>query len=115
MTYHLTLSGANEVPPTTSKGTGTADITYDTVSKVLTWNVTYNGLTGPATASHFHSPAAAGANAGVTVPLTGDLTSPIKGQATLTDALAKDLLSGMMYYNIHTAANPGGEIRAQVK
>jgi hypothetical protein len=114
VTYQVALSGKNEVPATTSAGTGTANITYDTVTKKLTWTVTYTGLTGPATASHFHSPGLATENAGVTVPLTGDLKSPIMGEATLTDALAKDLTDGKMYFNIHTAANPGGEIRGQV-
>ena len=114
ITYKAALKGSNEIPANTSMGTGTADVTYDTVTKKLTWTVTYNGLSGPATASHFHSPAAATENAGVTVPLTGALTSPIKGEATLTDALAKDLADGKMYFNIHTAANPGGEIRGQV-
>jgi hypothetical protein len=114
VTYTVALSGKNEVPATTSAGTGTGTFTYDTVTKKLTWAVTYTGLTGPATASHFHSPAAATENAGVTVPLTGDLKSPIMGEATLTDALAKDLADGKMYYNIHTAANPGGEIRGQL-
>ena len=114
VTYQVALSGKNEVPATTSMGTGTANFTYDTVTKKLTWTVTYTGLTGPATASHFHSPALATENAAVTVPLTGDLKSPITGEATLTDALAKDLADGKMYFNIHTAANPGGEIRGQV-
>ena len=112
--YKAVLSAATEVPPTTSKGTGVADVTYDTASKKLSWVVTYSALTGPATAAHFHSPAGPGANAKPTVPLSGDLKSPIKGDATLTDALAKDLTDGKMYFNIHTAANPGGEIRGQV-
>ena len=49
------------------------------------------------------------------MPLTGDLSSPIKGSATLTDAQAKDLADGMMYFNIHTAANKAGEIRGQME
>ncbi len=42
------------------------------------------------------------------------MTSPVSGQATLTDAQAADLLAGRWYINLHTAANPGGEIRGQV-
>lgn len=114
LTYKVTLSPKAEVPATTSTGSGTADITYDTATKKLTWTVTYTGLTGAATASHFHSPGLATENAAVSVPLTGPLASPLKGEATLTDAQAADLLAGKMYYNIHTAANPGGEIRGQV-
>ena len=112
--YTADLKATSEVPATNSKGTGTADITYDTASKKLTWTVNYSDLTGPATASHFHSPAGPTENAKPTVPLSGDLKSPLKGEATLTDDLAKDLTGGKMYFNIHTAANPGGEIRGQV-
>ncbi len=112
--YKADLKPASEVPSTDSKGTGTLTSTYDTATKKLTWSVTYSGLTGPATAAHFHGPAAAGANAGIVVPVNGALTSPIKGEATLTDAQAADLQGGKWYFNIHTAANKGGEIRGQV-
>jgi hypothetical protein len=109
-----TLDGAAEVPANTSAGKGTADINYDTASKMLTWKVTYSGLTGPATAGHFHGPAEAGKNAGVAVPIPTIATSPSEGSATLTDAQAADLMAGKYYVNVHTAANPGGEIRGQV-
>jgi hypothetical protein len=109
-----TLDGKSEVPATTSSGTGTADLNYDAASKKLSWTVTYSGLSGPATAAHFHGPAEAGKNAGVAVPIPNAATSPVKGEATLTDAQAADLLGGKYYINIHTAANPGGEIRGQV-
>ena len=92
-------------------GTGTADFDYDAASKKLTWKITYSGLSGPATAAHFHGPAAAGANAGVKVAIPNPATSPIEGSATLTDEQAADLVGGKYYVNIHTAANPGGEIR----
>ena len=113
-TYKATLNAAAQVPPNDSKGTGALTATYDTVTKKLAYNVTYANLTGPVTAAHFHGPAAAGANAGVLVPVNGDLASPMKGEATLTDAQAADLQAGRMYFNIHTAANKGGEIRGQV-
>src|SRR4051794_26480761 len=109
-----TLDGKSEVPPNTSAATGTADLDYDAASKKLTWKVTYSGLSGPATAAHFHGPAAAGANAGVKVPIANPATSPVEGSATLTDEQAADLMGGKYYINIHTAANPGGEIRGQV-
>ena len=76
--------------------------------------VTYSGLSGPVTAGHFHGPAAACANAGVVVPFTGSMASPIQGQAVLTEAQMADLVAGKWYANLHTAANPGGEIRGQV-
>ena len=109
-----TLDGKSEVPPNTSTATGTADIDYDAASKKLSWKVTYSGLSGPATAAHFHGPAAAGANAGVAVAIPNATASPVEGSATLTDAQAADLVAGKYYINIHTAANPGGEIRGQV-
>jgi hypothetical protein len=109
-----TLDGKAEVPATTSAGTGTADLDYDAASKKLSWTVSYSGLSGPATAAHFHGPAETGKNAGVAVAIPNAGTSPVKGEATLTDAQAADLLAGKYYINIHTAANPGGEIRGQV-
>src|ERR1700681_961031 len=109
-----TLDGKSEVPANTSAGTGTADIDYDAATKKLTWKVTYSGLSGPATAAHFHGPAEAGKNGGVAVAIPNATSSPAEGSATLTDAQAADLTSGKYYVNVHTAANPGGEIRGQV-
>ena len=109
-----TLDGKSEVPPTTTAGKGTADIDYDPTTKKLSWKVTHSGLSGPATAAHFHGPAEPGKNAGVAVAIPNAASSPAEGSATLTDAQAADLTAGKYYVNIHTAANPGGEIRGQV-
>ena len=110
----VTLDSKSEVPPNTSAGTGTADVDYDAASKKLTWKLTYSGLSGPATAAHFHGPAEAGKNAGVKVPIPNATSSPAEGSAILTDEQAADLTAGKYYINVHTAANPGGEIRGQV-
>jgi CHRD domain len=107
------MSAANSVPPNTSPATGTAKVELD--GMMLKWTVTYSGTTGPVTAAHFHGPAAAGANSGVVLPFTGPLASPIVGSATLTQAQVDQLKAGLWYVNLHTAANPGGEIRGQVK
>ena len=108
-----TLTAAAEVPPVTGAGTGTATVTLDTATKQITFTVTYSGLSGPAKAAHIHCGAAAGANAGVAVPFkTTD--SPITGSAALTDPQIADLEAGKCYVNIHTAANGGGELRAQL-
>ena len=64
--------------------------------------------------AHFHGPAPAGKNAGVSVPVQGALTSPIEGSATLTDDQAKTFEAGEMYFNVHTDANKAGEVRAQM-
>jgi len=109
-----TLDGKAEVPPNASAGKGTADLDYDPASKKLSWKLSYSGLSGPATAAHFHGPAEAGKNAGVAVAIPNATSSPVEGSATLTDAQAADLTAGKYYINIHTAANPGGEIRGQV-
>src|SRR5947209_9383369 len=101
--YKATLTGPAETPPTDSKGAGTVDATFDPGTKTLSWTIDYSGLSGPATMAHFHGPAPAGKPAPVEVPIQGSLQSPIKGSATLTDAQAKDLTNGMMYFNIHTA------------
>lgn len=108
------LSGANEVPANVSTGSGSVEASLDKQTNVLTWTVTYAGLTGPAKAAHFHGPAVAGTNAGVVLGFSGSLESPIKGSATLTAAQVADLLAGKWYVNVHTAANPGGEVRGQV-
>jgi hypothetical protein len=109
------LNGASEVPPNTSAGRGDATINLDKATKTLSWTVSYSGLTGDATAAHFHGPALPGANAGVVVPIgMGSVPNPIVGSKVLTDAQIADLLAGKWYVNIHTKANPGGEIRGQV-
>ncbi len=111
--FKAPLSGAMEVPPTTSKATGMIDATYDTATKKLSWKGTFSGLTGNPTAAHFHGPAEAGKNAGVEVPVP--LTaSPFEGSAVLTDSQASDFMAGKIYFNVHTAANPNGEIRGQM-
>jgi hypothetical protein len=113
--YDAELRGASEVPPTDSTAKGEIDADYDTATKKLKWEIEYSGLSGPATAAHFHGPAAATANAGPVITLDATkLASPIKGEATLTDAQASDLAKGLWYLNIHTAKHPPGEIRGQL-
>ena len=112
--FRATLSGKSESPPTTSTGSGDALATLDTATKKLSYTITYIGLSGPATAAHFHGPAAAGANAGVAVPIGSNPASPTSGSVTLTDDQIKDLEAGKWYANVHTEANKGGEIRGQL-
>ena len=112
--FRATMSGKAEVPPTTTTGSGDVLATLDTTSKKLSYTMTYVGLSGPATAAHFHGPAAAGANAGVVVPIGTNPPSPSTGSVTLTDAQITDLEAGNWYANVHTEANKGGEIRGQM-
>jgi hypothetical protein len=111
-----TLNASSEVPPNTSVGTGMLTATLDTTTNELKYHVTFSGLTGAATAAHFHGPAAPGANGAPQVPVKmSPIVSPINGKATLTPAQAKELLNGKWYLNIHTKANPNGEIRGQLE
>jgi CHRD domain-containing protein len=114
-TYKCDLKGADEVPPNDSKASGTVEGKYDSSSMKFAYTVTYKGLSGPATAAHFHGPAKPGANAGPVITLSAPLDSPITGEGTLTKAQADDLANGMWYLNVHTAAHPPGEIRCQLK
>jgi CHRD domain len=109
-----TLSGASEAPPVTTDATGTMQATLAAASNVLTWKVTYSGLSGPLTMAHFHGPAMPGQNAAVVVPMNSPLTSPMTGSATLTPGQAAEIMAGEWYVNLHTAANPNGEIRGQI-
>lgn len=111
LAFKADLKGASEVPPTDSAATGSATVDVDTATKELKWTIQYSGLTGDATAAHFHGPAAEGENAGPAVDISGKIES---GSATLTDAQIADLQAGKLYINIHSEKFPDGEIRGQV-
>jgi hypothetical protein len=113
ITLRADLKGSNEVPPNASPATGKAEAKLDTETRVLTWAITFVDLTGPVIGAHFHGPSEPGKNAGIVLPFK-TLQSPIEGTATLTENQAADLLGGKWYANIHTAANPGGELRGQM-
>jgi hypothetical protein len=109
------LKASSEVPPTAGSGTGTLTATLDTESHELKYHVEFSGLTGAVVAAHFHGPAAEGEKGKPQVPVKGSpIASPIDGKATLTPEQAKDLTDGKWYFNLHTAANPGGEVRGQI-
>ena len=108
------LSAADVVPPVTGEASGTVDATLNRQTNVLSWIITFAGLSGPVTAGRFHGPAVAEGKAGVVLPMTGGLTSPIRGSATLTASQAADLTAGKWTLNLHTAARPDGEVRGRV-
>jgi len=105
--YTAKLAGASGV-----KGSGDVMAMLD--GKTLTYTVNYKDLTGPVAAAHFHDASAPGGDGPPIVPVTAT-PSPIKGTATLTDAQIADLNAGKVYFNVHTKANPGGEIRGTLK
>jgi hypothetical protein len=118
VSFTVPLTGAQQVPPVDTPGSGSADLTYDPGTKVVTWNITFTGLSSDATMAHFHGPAASGKNGPVKVWLSekgAAVTSPLKGQATLSSADAQEFVSGQMYINVHTKDHPAGEIRGQVQ
>jgi len=119
-TFKANLDGKDEVPPNTAGGAGFVTVAYDPVSKKITWEGNYKGLTGPVIAAHIHGPADPGKNAPPVIWLTkkGDqnpnFPDVFKGSAELTDDQLKELMFGRYYVNIHTKANPAGEIRGQL-
>jgi len=143
MPFGTILSGANEVPPVASPGAGTAVVVLDPTAQTIQIIAGFFGLTTPDTAAHIHCCAPLGTNAGVatTVPAfpgfplgvtQGTYLSPL---FSLTDPLIYNpafvtaqgglpqaeaaLIAGIendqTYFNIHTMANPGGEIRGQLE
>jgi hypothetical protein len=109
----VSLRGASEVPPVTTSASGSGTVTIKD-DRSVSAKITVTGMT--ATAAHIHE-AAAGANGPVIVPFTktADNTFEAPPGAKLTDAQYASYKAGKLYVNVHSAANPGGEIRAQLK
>jgi CHRD domain len=105
------LKSSEEVPPNDSPGAGTADVTLDTDANKVSWKITYENLTGDASAAHFHGPAKVGENAGVAVDISANIK---EGTADVTAEQLEMIRGGNSYINIHTAKYPDGEIRGQV-
>jgi len=136
----LGLSPLNENPPhPSSSGTGTALVTWDTVTNMMTVNAVFSGLTSADTASHIHCCISAPGTTGVattTPTFTGFPTGVTSGTyahtfdmlatgsynpafvsahggtaASAAAALLAGMKAGQSYLNIHTSQFPGGEIR----
>ena len=114
------LSGLEENPPNVSPGTGTLTGTYDDVTKTLSFTLTFSGLLGFTTASHYHAPAGVTTNAPVRINF-GPLGFPIGVQngvfaaaIVLTPQQEAWLLGDSMYVNVHSTVFPGGELRSQL-
>jgi len=107
------LSGAQEVPPVTTAATGSGTITV-LMDRSVSGSVTTTGVAG--TAAHIHM-AAPGQNGAVIVPLnkTGENTWSVPASIRFNDTQYEAYRLGNLYVNVHSAANPGGEIRGQVK
>ena len=122
VTFGTTMNGAGEFPAKNVPGVGTATIVKS--AGTYTYTITYSGMSGPLTGAHIHGPAAAGVNTVVIVPFnsagagtSGTLTGTFTSTNTPTisnDSLDVLMRTGNAYVNLHTAANPGGEIRGQL-
>ena len=115
--FEVPLTGAEQVPPVQTPGSGSAKLTYDPGTRVVTWDISFSKLSSPATMAHFHGPAPAGKNASPKVWISekgAEMKSPTTGQATLSADDAKMFEAGDMYINVHTKDHPSGEIRGQV-
>jgi len=110
---NVTLSGNQEVPPTTTTANGSGVITVAT-DKSVRGSVITTGVDG--TAAHIHM-GAPGNNGPVIIPLTkiGDSTWQVPAGATLTDEQYQSFKAGELYVNVHSAKYKGGEIRGQLK
>jgi CHRD domain len=110
---HVTLSGGNEVPATTTSASGSGMVTVK-ADRSVSAHITVTGMT--ATAAHIHM-GAPGANGPVIVPFTksGDNTFVAPEGAKMTDDQYESYKRGNTYVNVHSAKNPGGEVRAQLK
>ena len=109
----LNEAQANAGAGTGSPGLGEATMTFDDATNLLSWAIVWDGLLAPVFAAHFHGPALPNQNAAVQVGI--DPVSPSIGFAVIDDAQSADLLAGLWYINVHTAAFPGGEIRGNVQ
>jgi CHRD domain-containing protein len=112
-TQNITLSGNNEVPPvaTPASGSGTVTVNPD---RSVTVRITVTGMT--ATAAHIHE-GAAGVNGPVIVPFTksGDNTFVAPPGSKFTESQYAAFRAGNTYVNVHSAKNPPGEVRAQLR
>ena len=112
--FEVLLGGQFEVPPVVTTGNGSGTVTYDTQTKMLTLNVSYQDMEGTVSGAHIHGPALVNQNAGVVWGLT--VGSPIQDVlGPLSAAQEQALFADTYYINVHTDLHPGGEIRGQIQ
>ena len=116
-TYKLSakLTAGREVPKPKGATGATGTFTGTLVGRRLTWKVTYKSLTGKAMQAHIHM-GRPGKSGNVLVPLCPPgCRSGMHGTKTVSAAIARAIERGGTYVNVHTAKNPAGEIRGQIK
>ena len=134
VTFRANLTSGAEVPPNATTGYGTFVATLDTVTNVFTYDLTFTGLSANVSNGHIHGPSVATATSGTTINFntlpgatfslgaqagTGHGVAVLNAATSITatmsgDSLKKLLFAGLTYANIHTTANPGGEVRGQI-
>jgi hypothetical protein len=116
LVYQAFLAGTGENPPNNTAGSGYGTVTLNDAMTSFDVDLTWQGLTGPASAGHIHGPAPVGTNAPVIFPF--GITPGVSGHFTGTFAINAMQLGwlqdGLLYMNLHTAQFPGGEIRGQL-
>ena len=140
--YYGTFSGSQEVPSTTSFGSGHAKVTIDLDTATMLVECDFVGLTGNVTASHIHFGNGPGTNGGVATPLPSFPAFPQGGKfgtysqsfdmslassynpafitnnggsvGTAYNAFLTKLAEGKGYWNVHSSSWTGGEIRANL-
>jgi hypothetical protein len=119
--YGLPMDGLQEVPQRLTSGNGTMDFVYNKDTRLLSYTIRWNSLTGPVVQAHIHGTAQKGVNAGILQDWTASITKTVAGTYTgsvLVDGVVfkeEDLFLGRYYVNIHTAMYTGGEIRGQIE
>jgi hypothetical protein len=116
-TFTATLSGAQEVPPVPTAGTGTAIVQLNEAETMITVDVSFSNLSSNANGAHIHD-APPGVNGPIIFGLTGvpAATSGTVPQQSfsITAAQVAALRAGNYYVNVHSDLYPGGEIRGQL-
>ena len=112
--FSTQMTGLNQMPHVATTASSHVDAVLNKNTLLLRWKLSFTGLSGPATAGHFHGPADVGANANSTLAFNDPVQSPLEGRATLTAAQTTELLSGQWYVSLQTKAHPKGEIRGQM-
>jgi len=113
--FRAKLAPSSEAPPSQRRGEGLAELTLDTESKLLSWKVTYSGLSGPLTGAHFKAPPEPGSVVGATMDLAPPLANPVVSSTRLNDIQIGDLRAGLWSVNLLTAKCPRGELRGDLE
>lgn len=118
MPVTASLTGAQEVPPVVTAGTGNAVLSVNFATGALSGAVSFTGLSSAAVAAHIHE-GAAGVNGLIIIPLTGGIgltngTWTVPAGTVMTAAQLAELRAGGLYVQIHTVMFPAGEIRGQL-